>query len=157
LNSSGITWGIGPAVALPMTDDPTVGSGTWRAGSTVVMLTQTGPWTYGFLANQPWSFADANDENRPDVDRLFLQPFLSYTTRGGVSYVVNSESTHDRSNAAGRRRVDRADQFHGKQGDAIWPVPFLRSRAALGIRPTRQIGPERKLRISFVLILPRPD
>jgi hypothetical protein len=124
LNSSGITWGIGPAVALPMTDDPTVGSGTWRAGSTVVMLTQTGPWTYGFLANQPWSFADANDENRPDVDRLFLQPFLSYTTRGGVSYVVNSESAHDRSNAADGDEWTVPINFTVSKVTRFGPFPF---------------------------------
>src|SRR5262245_4440527 len=51
-SSSGFTWGIGPAVVLPMTDDPTLGSGKWQAGPTIVMLKQSGSWTYGILANQ---------------------------------------------------------------------------------------------------------
>ena len=31
---SGLIWGVGPAVSLPMTDDPLLGSGKWSAGPT---------------------------------------------------------------------------------------------------------------------------
>jgi hypothetical protein len=152
--SSGLTWGIGPAVALPMTDDPALGSGKWQAGPTVVMLKQTGPWTYGFLANQLWSFADASDEERADVDRLFLQPFLSYTTRGAVSYVVNSESSYDR-NAADGDEWTVPINFTVSKVTRFGPFPFSIQGGYGYYVDSPQIGPERKLRISFVVILPR--
>jgi hypothetical protein len=113
-----------------------------------------GPWTYGFLANQLWSFADASDEDRPDVDRLFLQPFLSYTTPGAVSYVVNSESTYDRNAADGDERTVPINFTIGKV-TRFGPFPFSVQGGFGYYADSPQIGPERKLRISFVLILPR--
>ncbi len=47
----------------------------------------------GFLGNHIWSLED--DENKPDVNATFLQPFLSYTTPNAVSITLNSESTYD--------------------------------------------------------------
>lgn len=44
--------GVGPAVVLPSTSEPTLGSGKWSVGPTAVALDQTGPWTYGALWNQ---------------------------------------------------------------------------------------------------------
>ena len=99
--SSGLIWGIGPAISLPTTDDPTLGSGQWQAGPTMVLLKQSGPWTYGLLANQLWSIAAASDEERSDVDRTFVQPFLAYATPHGVTYTVQSEATYDRKAADG--------------------------------------------------------
>ena len=46
------TWGVGPAISLPSTTIPTLGTEKWSAGPTVVVLKQTGPWTYGALWNQ---------------------------------------------------------------------------------------------------------
>jgi hypothetical protein len=37
--------GVGPAVVLPSTSEPTLGSGKWSAGPTAVVLKQTGTWT----------------------------------------------------------------------------------------------------------------
>jgi len=151
--SSGFTWGIGPAVGLPMSDDPTIGSGQWQAGPTVVMLKQNGPWTYGFLANQLWSFAAASDEDRPDVDRTFLQPFLSYATPGGVSYTVNSESVYDREAADGDEWTVPIN-FSISKVTRFGPFPFSVQGGFGYYADSPQIGPERKLRIAFVLILP---
>jgi hypothetical protein len=41
------TIGVGPAFVLPSTQIPTIGSGKWSAGPTVVALRQEGEWTYG--------------------------------------------------------------------------------------------------------------
>ena len=43
--SSGLTWGVGPAVSLPSTTIPTLGTEKWSAGPTAVALKQSGPWT----------------------------------------------------------------------------------------------------------------
>jgi len=44
-SSGGVTWGVGPAISLPSTTIPTLGTEKWSAGPTVVVLKQTGPWT----------------------------------------------------------------------------------------------------------------
>ena len=38
----GLTWGVGPAISLPSTSVPTLGTEKWSAGPTVVVLKQTG-------------------------------------------------------------------------------------------------------------------
>ena len=153
-NSGGWIWGVGPVVSLPSTDEPTLGTGKWSAGPTVVLLKESGPWTYGVLANQLWSFADASDENRPDVDRLFLQPFLAYQRGNGVSFTVQSESTYDREAADGDEWTVPINVAVSKV-TTFGPFPFSIAGGYGYFAEAPGIGPERKLRISFTLILPR--
>ena len=70
-----------------------LGTKKWGAGPTAVVLKQTGPWTYGMLANHIWSFA--GDSDRGYVNATFLQPFLSYTTKQAWTYSLNTESTRN--------------------------------------------------------------
>ena len=86
----GAIWGVGPVFQLPTTSDPALGTEKWGFGPTFLILKQSGPWTYGMLANQVWSFA--GDEDRTDVNQTYLQPFLSYGTKSAVTFGVNSES-----------------------------------------------------------------
>ncbi|WP_435642042.1 transporter [Micavibrio aeruginosavorus] len=90
---SGIIWGVGPVLLLPTATDEALGSEKWGAGPTGVVLKQSGPWTYGALANHIWSYA--GDDDRSDVNSTFLQPFLNYTTKGGTTYFLNTETTID--------------------------------------------------------------
>ena len=85
--------GVGPAFLYPSATDHYLGSGKWGAGPTAVLLKQNGPWTYGILANQIWSFAGAG--GRDSVNSLFLQPFLTYTTHTKTTFGLNTESTYD--------------------------------------------------------------
>jgi hypothetical protein len=89
----GIIWGIGPALFIPSDADPLLSSGKWGAGPTGVALIQKSGWTVGILANQNWSYA--GEENRPDVNQTFIQPFISYTTKDAWTYTLNTESTYD--------------------------------------------------------------
>jgi hypothetical protein len=89
----GLIWGVGPVLLLPTATDDLLGSGKWGAGPTGVVLSQTGPWTVGMLANHIWSFA--GDDDRPDVNSTFLQPFLTYTTANAWTFGINSESSYD--------------------------------------------------------------
>ena len=91
----GLIWGIGPAFLWPTATDEELGSGKWGAGPTGVALVQNGPWTYGVLANHIWSFANAGDDDRPDVSQTFVQPFAAYTTASAWTYTLNSESTYN--------------------------------------------------------------
>ena len=88
-----IIWGVGPAFLLPTATDNLLGADKWGTGPTAVVLTQRGPWTIGMLANHIWSFA--GDDNQPDVDNTFLQPFLSYTTPTAWTFTLNTESNYN--------------------------------------------------------------
>jgi hypothetical protein len=70
-----------------------LGGEKWGAGPTVLALKQTGPWTYGLLANHIESFAGASD--RADISVTFVQPFLSYITKTKTTFGLNTESTCD--------------------------------------------------------------
>lgn len=91
--AGGTIWGVGPALLLPTGTDALLSSRKWGAGPTGVVLNQTGPWTYGGLANHIWSVA--GQASRSSVSSTFLQPFLAYTTQDAVTYGINSESTYD--------------------------------------------------------------
>ena len=88
-----LTWGVGPAIAIPTGTDDLLGSGKLGLGPTGVALIQSGPWTYGALANHVWSVAGEND--RVDVNASFIQPFLVYTTPTAWSFIVQTESSYD--------------------------------------------------------------
>jgi len=52
----------------------------------VLVLRQATGWTFGFLVNKIWSFA--SDENRTDVDQMFLQPFFCKELKKGVKFLL---------------------------------------------------------------------
>jgi hypothetical protein len=147
-------WGIGPVFSLPTTSDPFLGSGKWSIGPTALVLKQHGPWTYGMLFNQLWSFASTGNTERADVNQTFLQPFLAYNTKTAVTFSINSEATGNWESTT----------------DENWTVPlnFLVSKVMrLGMFPfsvgggfgvflaSPEGGPEWKLRIVGTVILPR--
>ena len=114
------TWGAGPVISLPSTTEPTLGTEKWSAGPTIVALKQAGPWTVGALWNQLWSFS--GNTSRQDVNQMFVQPFLAYTTNNALTITVQSESV-----ANFKADTDR------------WTVPinllFSRSRRLERFRP----------------------
>jgi len=89
----GWIWGAGPVLQIPTATDDLLGEEKWGAGPTGVALKQQGPWTYGLLFNHVWSFA--GEGGRADVNRTFLEPFVSYTTKTFTSFAVNTESNYD--------------------------------------------------------------
>ena len=90
---SGWIWGVGSVFLFPSGTDDLLSTEKWGAGPTAVALKQDGPWTYGGLVNHIWSYA--GNDNRADVNVTFLQPFLTYTTKGAVSITSMTESTYD--------------------------------------------------------------
>ena len=89
----GVIWGVGPVFLLDSASEPALGAGKWGIGPTGVALKQTGPWTYGALANHLWSVG--GDSTRPDVNATFLQPFVAYVTPTKTTFSLNTESTYD--------------------------------------------------------------
>jgi hypothetical protein len=104
----GLIWGVGPVFLYPTGTHPFLGTGTFSIGPTVVLLKQTGPWTAGALMNQLWSVSIS--EGRKSVSQMFLQPFLSYTTKTHTTFTVNTEATANWNNTP---------------GDAKWTIPLI--------------------------------
>jgi hypothetical protein len=97
------SWNMITRIIVPSTSIPTLGTGKWSAGPTVVVLKQVGPWTYGALWNQVWSFAGSSanwqvDRNRWTVPINVLVSKLS--TFGCVS----------RELSAGRRWISHSSR-----------------------------------------------
>ena len=91
--SGGWIWGVGPALVFPSATEDGLGGEKFAVGPTGVALRQDSGWTYGALANQLWSYA--GNGSRDEISRMFLQPFLSYTTKTATSFGINTESTYD--------------------------------------------------------------
>lgn len=91
--AGGIIWGVGPVFLLPTATDDLLGTGKWGIGPTGVVLMQQGPWTVGGLANHIWSVAD--DKDRADINRTFLQPFASFTTPDAWTFTLQTETTYN--------------------------------------------------------------
>ena len=91
--TKGWIWGVGPVFLLPSGSDDLLTADKWGAGPTAVALKQTGPWTYGVLANHIWSFA--GDDDRADVNSTFIQPFVTYTAKSAISITLQTESIYD--------------------------------------------------------------
>jgi hypothetical protein len=89
-------WGIGPAILVPTATNQFLGSKQLGLGPTVVVLKQQHGWTVGTLWNHIWRVAGGS--GRPRVNADFVQPFLSYSTKDGWSYTINTESTYDWTN-----------------------------------------------------------
>ena len=89
----GVIWGLGPAFLYPTGTHPFLGTGTFSIGPTFVALKQEGPWTIGVLMNQLWSVVI--EEHRKSVSQMFVQPFISYTTKTHTTFSINTETTAD--------------------------------------------------------------
>lgn len=86
-------WGVGPAILIPSATNGHLGSKQLGLGPTVVVLKQQHGWTVGALWNHLWRVAGGN--GRPNVNADFIQPFLTYSTKDGWTYLLNTESTYD--------------------------------------------------------------
>ena len=90
---NGLVWGAGPVLLVPIATDDLLGTKKFGVGPTALILKQAKGWTYGALVNQIWSVA--GDEERTDVNQLFLQPFLVYNWKTGAGVGFNAEITQN--------------------------------------------------------------
>ncbi|MEZ5565852.1 MAG: hypothetical protein R3F24_10185 [Gammaproteobacteria bacterium] len=148
--AAGWILGVGPAFLLPTATDDLLGAEQWAIGPTAVALKQTETgWTYGALAN--YLVSVAGDDDRADVNAMFMQPFVSKSLGGGATVVLNLESTYD---------------FEGEQ----WNIPanLMYSKVTRmgkqmvswqgGVRAyldSPDGGPDWGLRFAFTLLYPR--
>ncbi len=86
-------WGVGPVILVPTATNQFLGGKQLGLGPTVVVLKQQHGWTVGMLWNHLWRVAGGS--GRPKVNADFIQPFLTYGTRDGWTYAINTESTYN--------------------------------------------------------------
>jgi hypothetical protein len=78
---------------LPTATDSLLGGKKWGAGPTAVGVALRGRWTVGMLANHVWSFA--GDDDRPDINNTFVQPFTAYTWPSAWTASLQSETSYN--------------------------------------------------------------
>jgi hypothetical protein len=73
--------GFGPYLEFPTNSGPDgrFGSDNWSAGPAFVALQSKGPWVYGGLLTQLWSYHG----NDPEVNTTAFQPFVNYNMTDG--------------------------------------------------------------------------
>jgi hypothetical protein len=95
-SKNGFTWGAGPVLLLPTGTDDYLTTKKFGVGPTAVALKQTGGWTYGALINQIWSIS--GDENREDVNQMYVNPFITFNWKSGAGITAQFEWTESWSN-----------------------------------------------------------
>jgi hypothetical protein len=75
-------WGVGPVILLPATNG-SVGSNLWGAGPSAVALRMDGPWVYGALISNVWTFGGESGLGGNKINLMTLQPFINYNFGGG--------------------------------------------------------------------------
>ena len=145
------TWGAGPVISFPSTSEPTLGTGKWNVGPTVVVLKQSGPWTVGALWNQVWSVG--GNEARQDVSQMFLQPFASYTTRSLWTISLQSETTANWKAEEKKWTVPVNVLFSKLSSFGPFPASYSFGVGVYAAHP--ETGQTWKLRGAITLLLPR--
>ena len=74
-------WGAGPVFSFPSATDDALGTGKFSVGPAFVGLYSDGPWLFGALVQNIWSYA--GDSDRDDVSAFMMQPFVNYNMPGG--------------------------------------------------------------------------
>jgi len=135
---------------LPSTSEPTLGTGKWSAGPTLVALKQEGHWTYGALWNQVWSFS--GDSSRADVNQMFLQPFLAYQATHTVTLTVQSEMTANWEADDEQWTVPINVSVSKLSSFGAFPASYPIGVGGFAVHP--DVGPSWKLRGAITILLP---
>ena len=131
--------GIGPTFLFPTATDPTLGQGKCGAGPSIVLLTQPGHWTIGFLSNNIWSIG--GERHRTQVNQFLTQYFVNYNLKKGWFLTESPVLTSNWMAAGGNQ----------------WLVPFWRRHrendegryAAFGLAVEHVLQPDPSARRSI--------
>lgn len=152
--SGRVIWGAGPILSFPTaTEDLDLyGSGKWSAGPAAVVLTMRGPWVFGALANNVWSYA--GDSDRRSVNALLVQPFINYNLQDGWFLVTGPVITAD-------WRADSSERWTVPLGGGFGRVfPIGRQPVNTSLQAFYNVehptgGPEWSIRWNFQLLFPQ--
>jgi hypothetical protein len=143
--------GVGPTCTLPTATDPLLGAGKWDLGPSVVVLTMQGPWVFGALANNQWSYAGWGDHS---INQMLVQPFINYNLDKGW-YFTSAPIITANWNAKGR---DVWTTPIGAGAGRLFRVGKLPVNCQLGAYSnihTPEFGPDWQLRFQVQLLFPK--
>jgi hypothetical protein len=147
-----LIWGVGPVLQFPSATDSGLGQDKWCAGPGVVGLRMDGPWVYGALVNNIWSFA--GDDNRANVNQMLIQPFINYNFGRGLAIGTSPVITANWEASSGQRwTVPLGGQISQIIPIAKVPVDFLLGAYYNVEKPDN--GPEWSLRFQVTLLFPK--
>ena len=147
-----LIWGVGPVFQFPSATDDQLGTEKWCAGPGVVGLRMDGPWVYGALANNIWSFA--GDDARADVNQMLIQPFVNYNLGRGLAVGTAPIITANWEAPSGQKWTVPL----GAQVSQIIPIVKVPVNFLLGAYynvETPDNGPDWSLRFQIALLFPK--
>ena len=150
--TSELIWGVGPVISVPSATDDLLGTEKWSAGVGAVALRMDGPWVYGALVNNIWSFA--GDDDRADVNQMLIQPFVNYNLGRGLAIGSVPIITANWEAASGQKWTVPI----GAQVSQIVPIGKLPVNFMFGAyynieKPDN--GPNWSLRFQIALLFPK--
>jgi hypothetical protein len=153
--TAGFIWGIGPAINLPTATDGRLGSNIWGAGPSAVVLRIDGPWVYGALVNNLWSFGGSSGPGGNKYNVFTMQPFANYNFGGGwyatTSPIVNANWLAD----DGQKWTVPLGGGFGKVVKLFGELPVnLQLSAYYNVVRPDHVGPIWQLRSQVTFVLP---
>jgi hypothetical protein len=147
-----LIWGVGPVFQFPSATDSQLGTEKWSAGAGVVGLRMDGPWVYGALVNNIWSFA--GDDDRANVNQMLIQPFINYNFGRGLAIGTSPIITANWEAPSGQKwTVPLGAQISQIIPIAKVPVNFLLGAYYNIEKPDN--GPDWSIRFQIVLLFPK--
>jgi len=147
-----LIWGVGPVLQVPSATDDQLGTEKWSAGAGAVALRMDGPWVYGALVNNIWSFA--GDDDRANVNQMLIQPFINYNLGRGLAIGTSPIITSNWEAPSGQKWTVPL----GAQVSQIIPIDKVPVNFLLGAyynieKPDS--GPDWTLRFQIALLFPK--
>jgi hypothetical protein len=150
--AEGPIWGAGPIFSFPTSNQPATQIGQYAMGVTGVVLSVGPRWVYGALANNLWKIAGS--DAAPEINALFLQPFVNFNLPGGWAIGTAPTITADWSAASGQEwTVPLGLGFSKVTVVAKIPINLVLQYYRNAVRPDG--GPAGSVRMQFNLMFPR--
>jgi hypothetical protein len=147
-----LIWGVGPVLQVPSATDDQLGTEKWSAGAGAVALRMDGPWVYGALVNNIWSFA--GDDDRANVNQMLIQPFINYNLGRGLAIGTSPIITANWEAPSGQKwTVPLGAQISQIIPIAKVPVNFLLGAYYNVEKPDN--GPDWSIRFQIALLFPK--
>jgi len=145
-----IIWGVGPTFTFPTATDSQLGSEKFSAGPAAVALTIQGPWVFGVLVSQQWSFAGWGDQ---DVSQMVIQPFVNYNIGDGWYLSSVPLITADWEASSGNKWTVPVGGGVGKLF-RVGKLPINTQLQAFSNVEKPDFGPDWQLRFQIQFLLP---
>lgn len=148
-----LIWGAGPVFLFPTATHDRLGSKKWGAGPAAVGLTMHGPWVFGALVQNIWSFA--GDSDRPDVNQMLIQYFINYNLPKGW-YLSSAPiiTANWKANSGDRWTIPFGGGFGRLFRIGKLPVN-MQVQGFYNVEKPDNLGPDWTLRFQVQMLLPK--